>query len=88
MHWERAARGGIKVTHPYAIEELPEGAFVELEGVAYLYWNGKLKQWSPGGYIGDVSMSEKGVVTLLTPPSIVEMMKMGFIPQVHDSASK
>lgn len=32
MHWERAVRGGIKVTHPYAIEELPEGTFVELEG--------------------------------------------------------
>jgi len=87
LHAERAARGGIKVKHSCIFKELPEGAFIELGGIACLFWDGKLKKWSPDGYVGNVSVpAEKEVVTLLTPPSIVELIKIGLLPQVHESA--
>lgn len=87
LHAERAARGGIKVKHFCVFEELPDGAFIEIGGEACLLWNGELKKWSFEGYVGNVSLpAPKEVVTLLTPPSIVELLKNGFVPQVHESA--
>ena len=87
LHAERAARGGVKVKHSCAFEKLPDGAFIEIGGEAFLFWKGKLKEWSFDGYVSSVSLPAKDeVVTLLTPPSIVELLSNGFVPQVHDSA--
>ena len=87
LHAERAVRGGIKIKHSCAFEKLPEGAFIEIGDEAFLFWNGKLKKWSFDGYVGSVPLpAQNKVVTLLTPPSIVELLKHGLVPQVHESA--
>lgn len=88
LHAERAARGGIKVKHSCTFAELPEGAFIEIDDEAFLFWNGELKKWSFDGYVGSAPLpAEDDLVTLLTPPSIVELMRKGLVPQVHESAN-
>lgn len=87
LHLERAVRGGGKVTFQAELKVVPEGAFIELNGVAFMLWLGQLHQWTPHGYIQpDLTMSPSSVVTVLTPASIVRLLMHGFKPQVHESA--
>jgi len=86
LHCERAKRGGIKVTHSRELRAVPSGAFIEIEGNAYLFWQGALKRWSPEGYLETVAapgLSEK--INVLTPSSICNILATGFSPQVHES---
>src|SRR5690606_20542644 len=51
LHRERVEpRTHAKITYEAPIESLPDGAFVALEGAAYLVWRGSLRRWSFGGY--------------------------------------
>lgn len=54
LHKERAVRGGAKMKHCLKFEDLPEGAFIEIEGEAWLFWMGALKKWSPSGYVSKI----------------------------------
>ena len=84
MHAERAIRGGKKVTYTAEFKSLPDGAFIDYQGQAYLCWKGALKQWSPAGYSETSVLPDPGeMVTVLTPHSIVKMYSNGFVPQVQ-----
>jgi hypothetical protein len=88
LHSERAVRGGKKVTYSTEFNNVPFGTFIQRKGNAYLYWQGKLKEWSPNGYLETGALPEPSeVVTVLTPLSIVRIYENGFRPQVHESAS-
>lgn len=88
LHVERVAPGGEKASHCMEFRDLPFGAFIERENGAYLYWQMKLRKWSPGGYVAVGALPEPDqLVKVLTPFSIVQMYKNGFTPQVHESAS-
>ncbi len=88
LHMERVVPGGEKASHPMEFRDLPFGAFIERDNEAYLYWQMKLRKWSPSGYVEVGALPEPGeVVKVLTPFSIVQMYKNGFTPQVHESAS-
>lgn len=87
LHSERAVRGGKKLTYSGEFKSLPSGAFIERDGIACLYWQGRLLKWSPSGYVEDYSLPHQDeLVTILTPQSIVWMFQNGFTPQVHESA--
>lgn len=87
LHLERAVRGGGKVTFQSEFKAVPAGAFIEINGVAFLLWLGRLHQWSPHGYSQtSVVLSPSELVTVLTPASIVRLFQHGFEPQVHESA--
>lgn len=87
LHSERAIRGGGKVTFEIKFSQLPEGAFVDIDGDALLYWQGELKRWSFEGYKSyDYLPAPSDLVTVLTPSSIVNTLQHGFLPQVHESA--
>lgn len=87
LHFERAIRGGGKVTFNDKLLNLPAGTFIELEGIPYLLWLGKLFPWSHHGYGQPLSALPKAIqVTVLTPVSIVAMFRHGYKPQVHESA--
>lgn len=86
LHSERAIPGGDKVTFNSKFSEVPIGAFIELNELAVLVWNGKLYQWSPSGYSPySKSPDLDAKVTVLTPKSFFVMLQNGFIPQVDDS---
>jgi hypothetical protein len=89
LHAERVGPGGCKRTFPANLDELPEGVFVRLEGLAeqaWLLWGGRLLAWSAGGY-GERRPLRKGErVAVLTPRSTVEVIRTGYVPNVHESA--
>lgn len=87
LHAERAASGGQKVTYQTELQAIPPGTMIELDGAAYLYWSRRLHLWSPEGYSqSHIKTMPTMRVTVLTPASIVKVLSLGFVPQVHQSA--
>jgi len=86
LHRQRLAAGGAKRTWHTPLGTLPEGAFVELEGRAFLYHRRRLLPWRFSGYGEAIRVSPFSRVSVLTPKSLVGTMRTGFAPQVHSSA--
>ena len=76
-----------KVTHEAAMDSLPDGCFVQIDGSAYLIWGGALLLWTPEGYTRRDARLVDSVVTVLTPEPIVRCMRNGYKPDalVHQS---
>jgi hypothetical protein len=88
LHLQRALRGGGKQSYLSHLSRLPSGAFIDRQGVAYLWWNRSLYPWTFAGYGTPISNPARGeAVRVLTPASIVAVFGQGFIPQVHESIS-
>lgn len=88
LHADRVRRGGHKITYRARLDSLPDGAFIDLDGIALLVWRGEFYRWNPGGYaIFERILSPTEEVVVLTPASIVETLRRGFRPQVHQSVS-
>lgn len=84
VHRERTQSGLVAV-----IDNLPDGVFVqrmEEPETAYLLWEGGLHAWSPEGYLSRRSRSEGEEVRVLTPASVVRVIRSGYCPDVHLSA--
>ncbi|WP_202593992.1 hypothetical protein [Geobacter anodireducens] len=87
LQGERALSEGEKNTYAAALDSLPEGTMIELDGKAFLVWRARLYQWSFSGYTEDkAKRAPAGLVKVLTPASIVRMYSRGFVPQVDVSA--
>ena len=87
LHAERVAPGGGKRIARARFGDVPDGAFVVLDGAPCLWWRGRLFAWSHTGYtILRRAMADGTRVGVLTPASIVAMFRTGFRPQVHLSA--
>ena len=85
LHAERLTpAGGSKGTHPATLEELPNGVMVRLDGGdAWLVWHGELHRWSHHGYDARRAVASIGgqtVVDVLTPRSLVSVLRAGFEP--------
>jgi hypothetical protein len=85
LHAERLA-GRRKRTYPAQFTTLPDGAYVELDGAAWLVWRGALLAWGDGGYAQRRPRPRRGQVEVLTPPSIVALLTAGYRVDVHPSA--
>jgi hypothetical protein len=84
LHDERLDAGGGKRTYPAALSSLPDGTLVEHDGAPHLLWNGRLRPWSFTGY-GPGIVAPRGIeVRVLTPRSIVDTIRAGFVPQVSE----
>jgi hypothetical protein len=59
---------------------LPDGAFVLVDGEPFLVCGGSLLRWSPGGYTE--RRSRRGRAELITPPSLVDVLRAGWEPVV------
>jgi hypothetical protein len=69
-----------------SFSKLPEGAFIVVGSEALLYWQGKMKRWRFEGYEPlDFQPSSSELVKVLTPFSIVKVLRYGFRPQAHES---
>lgn len=86
LHAERLAERGTKRTYRDDLAALPGGSYVGLDGAAWLIWRGKLLAWSAGRYTGRRDRPERGDVDVLTPRSIVGVIRAGYQPAVHPSA--
>jgi hypothetical protein len=82
LHAERLD-GKRKRTYQAGLRNLPEGTYVSMDGAAWLLWNGKLNLWSDAGYVNRRPPPENGEVAVLTPQTIVEILRAGYRPGVH-----
>jgi hypothetical protein len=74
--------------HRAPVDDLPDGAFMFESGSPWLVFGGELLLWTPAGY-SDRRRRPSGDATVLTPPSLVEVLRGGWDPAVplfHPSA--
>jgi hypothetical protein len=85
LHGERLDRGR-KRLHPLPtpVTELPDGAMVQAGEESFLILQGRGLRWSMGGY----SEAECAIdnAQLLTPPSTLRALNVGYRPVLHPSA--
>ena len=84
LHPARIANGK-KVTYKAALNTLPYGCFVQIDGDAYLVANDALLLWTPDKYATPKQKPRDSTVTVLTPQAIVECFRQGYIPEIHAS---
>ena len=90
LHGERVAPGTrAQLHHDAAFGELPDGAFVLLDGEPQLVLGRQLLRWSPAGYTTRTSRPARGRAVVITPPSLVEVLRSRWdplVPLFHPSA--
>ncbi len=90
LHAERVEPGTrAHRLHEALLEDLPDGAFVLWKGEPRLVLGTQLLAWSPGGYLERSRRPRRGRVALVTPPSLVHVIRAGWrgvVPPFHRSA--
>jgi hypothetical protein len=90
LHSERVdpqTRGQLR--HEAGLEELPDGAFVLWEGEPCLVLGSDLLTWMPAGYAGRSPRPAHDQALLITPPSLVAVLRTDWrplVPLLHPSA--
>lgn len=77
--------------HEAQFDKLPDGAFVLHEGEPHLVLNTELLRWSPAGYTSRANRPDQGTATVITPPSLVALLRTDrtpLVPLLHGSATK
>ena len=82
LHKERIDKKRRKVTSTSPIENLPDGTFIQIEGECYLLSGDLMHRWTPFGYDRQIVKTDRSVVTVLTPVSIVNTFRMGYKPHM------
>lgn len=98
LHSQRIEKNGLKVRYDAGFAALPSGTFIEWKGDAWLVKDGFVYKWSPGGYAAGVPGPEAAVgdgpaavdgegppalVTVLTPRSVVNAFRAGYVPEMR-----
>ena len=86
IHADRVTRGREKKTYEERLSSLPDGVIVEQDGRPHLVKGGRLRPWSFSGYGSAKVVSPSSTVQVLTPKSLVGVIRAGFIPEMHPSA--
>ena len=90
LHAERLdARAGQR-HHPEPFDGLPDGAFVLAWDEPWVVVGAGLWRWTPAGYVERVPRPAEGVARVITPPSLVAVLRSGWrplVPLLHPSAS-
>jgi hypothetical protein len=90
LHTERVAPGTrAQLRHHAALDDLPEAAFVLEEGIPWLVLGAELLSWTPAGYVERRPRPTGQQVPLITPPSLVHVLRAGWepiVPLLHPSA--
>ncbi len=71
--------------HDSELDELPDGAFVKLDGEPWLVLGSELWRWAPGGY-SERRPRFSGRVDGVTPPTSLRVLASGWngsLPLVH-----
>jgi hypothetical protein len=90
LHDERVVRDTHAQRHHDAtLDELPDGAYVLRDGTPFLVLGANLLRWSPRGYDLRVPRPSGERAVVVTPPSLVAVLRAGWkpdVPLVHPSA--
>lgn len=96
LHGERVAgrgRQSFKPLHLARFASLPDGAMFFLreqeatKSAGMLKWGGGALEWTPEGYREAPAPRPELTVTVLTPPTVVEVIRAGYRPMAHPSAA-
>jgi hypothetical protein len=83
LHLERlVTHTGKRRLHEAPYTELPDGAFVLHGAGPCLVLGPRLLSWSPGGYLSSQPRPAEGLAALITPPSLVGVLRRGWAPLV------
>ncbi|HUQ22379.1 MAG TPA: hypothetical protein VM049_05130 [Gaiellaceae bacterium] len=88
LHAERLA-GRERRLQRARLDELPDGAFILSDGEPRLVLGSELLAWSPAGYTGRVPRPRGAAAELVTPLSLVAVLRAGWtplVPLLHPSA--
>ena len=85
MHADRIGDRGQKVTYEAFLADLPTGTFVFDGGQSYLLRDGFLFPWSPFGYGRGIALPGDRRVVVLTPKSVVNAFRSGYLPKIGES---
>jgi hypothetical protein len=83
LHAERRAGPWRKRTYVGDLDALPDGAYIAHDGRAWLVRGDTLLAWSPERYVARAPRPASLRVTVLTPPSIVAVLRAGYEPLLH-----
>ncbi len=85
LHAERLL-GREKRLHPARLQDLPDGAFVMHRDQPMLIKGDVLLPYAPNGYLPPLPRAD-GPTQALTPPSLIEILRAGYRPQLHLTAA-
>ena len=87
--WRAAARTSASAPIGSRLAKLPDGAFIHLDGSAWLLWRGQLLEWSAGGYRRRrLPLPASSPVEVLMPRSLVTVLRSGYQLEAHVSAEE
>jgi hypothetical protein len=91
LHAERINQGdGKRRLSEASFEQLPDAAFVLYEDAPHMVVGSALLAWSPGGYLERRRRPAGGTATVITPPSLVALLRSGWtpvVPVLHPTAA-
>ncbi|HEY2328087.1 MAG TPA: hypothetical protein VGH52_11445 [Gaiellaceae bacterium] len=83
LHSERIVRGTHQRRfHRVPWRELPDGAFVRLDGAPTLVLGDEVVEWSIGGYGESRARPRSGTAEAITPPSTLGVLRAGYPVQI------
>lgn len=85
LHPARVTRARVQVTHRAEAAGLPDGSFIGWQGAAHLVRGGAVRRYSPAGY-GPPLPRPVGLVTVLTPAPVVDVLAAGYRAALHPTA--
>lgn len=90
LHGERLAQGDggalSRRTFRMDTRDVPDGAMCVADAEPFAIFGNRLLPWSFDGYGAPVGMPDGGHLDVLTPPSIVHVLRNGYRPHWHASA--
>jgi hypothetical protein len=86
LHAERL-EGKAKRVHRRALDALPDGAMIVVDGAPFAVRGDYLLRWTPTGYAVTQRRQRGIMVDVLTPPAMLAALTRGYAPHWHPSAA-
>lgn len=82
LHRERIGLQEGRVSREENVRDLPRGSFIVYQERPFVVTETLLFPWSPFGYGEGIEKAGLGLVRVLTPGSVVNAFRAGYVPQV------
>ncbi len=82
LHAERIDQQNKKVIFEEQMSMIPDGTFILVDNSAFLVVTKKMYRWTEYGYENATALPKTATVTVLTPRSIVNAFRAGYVPQM------